>query len=67
MIFDKIENIKIYKGIYEHLDEAIEYIENHDLSTLEMGKTVIDDNLYVNIVNGTLISEEKGVYEYHKQ
>jgi len=68
MIFDKIENLKKYKGLYEHLDAAVSYIENTDLSKLTTGKTVIDgENLYVNVVEGTLQPEENGVYEFHKQ
>ena len=42
MIFDRLENLNQYTGLFEHLDTAIEYIETHDLAELALGRTDID-------------------------
>ena len=50
MIFDRLENLNQYTGLFEHLDTAIDYIESHDLSLLPPGRTNIDgENVYVNV------------------
>ncbi len=50
MIYDTLDNINQYTGLFEHLDTAIEYIESHDLNELPIGKTEIDGaNVFVNI------------------
>ena len=47
MIFDRKENIALYKGISKNLDTAIDYLQTHDLSSLEEGKYPVDgDNVY---------------------
>ena len=67
MIFDRIENIEKYKGIYSNLDMAIDFIINTDLSELSNGKNIVDsDKIYINIVDGQLIEESNGVYELHR-
>lgn len=38
MIYDKLANINLYKGMNPNLDIAIDYITSHDLSTIEIGK-----------------------------
>lgn len=49
MIYDKISNAKLYKGINANLDVVLDYITSHNLNELEVGKTMIDgDNVYVN-------------------
>lgn len=50
MIYDKLENITLYKGMNPNLDVAIDYITSHDLTTMEVGKYEIlgtDVNLSV--------------------
>ena len=47
MIFDRKENIDLYKGISGNLDTAIDYLKSHDLSALKEGKYTVDgDNVY---------------------
>ncbi len=51
MIYDIIDNIEQYTGMFENLDIAINYIANNDLSALPLGRTDIDgDNVFVKIV-----------------
>ena len=46
--------------------KAIEYINTHDLNTLENGRHVLDgDNLFVNIVDGKMRSAEDARLEVH--
>ena len=54
MILDKIENAKLYKGLNDRVDRALEYIGKTDLINIEEGKYEIDgDNIYalVNVYN----------------
>ena len=66
MIYDKLENLHLYRGLYENLDKAIDYLETHDLSVLENGKNIVDgDYIFINVVNGKLIPETEGIFELH--
>lgn len=38
MIYDKLTNIELYKGMNPNLDIAIDYITSHDLTAIEVGK-----------------------------
>jgi YhcH/YjgK/YiaL family protein len=48
MIVGKIKDLSTYKGISTSLDEAIDYVLNTDLLTLEIGKYVVSENVIVN-------------------
>ena len=49
MIFCKKKDLSRYLGLGKHLDTAIRYLINHDLSELKMGKNVIDgDAVFIN-------------------
>ena len=51
MLYDSLENLNKYTGMFANLDTAIEFIEKTNLSTLPLGKTVIDgDNVFVNVM-----------------
>ncbi len=68
MVFDNIQNLKFYKGIYENLDTAIDYILNNDISKLRDGKNIIDgEKVYVNVINGSLSDGKETDFEYHKK
>lgn len=67
MIFDKLENLKIYKGMNPNLDTAIDFILSHDLHELPLGKTVIDgDKVYINVMDAKAFPIEERAYEVHK-
>lgn len=67
MIVDTLNNLSLYKGIHPNLDTAIDYLQTHDLSSLPMGKNIIDgENVFVSIVNETLRTPEEASYEYHR-
>ena len=51
MVYDTLENLSQYTGMFDHLDTAIEFIQNHDLNDLPLGKTEIDgENVFVNVI-----------------
>lgn len=66
MIFDKLSNIKNYKGSNKNLDTAIDYIMTHDLHKLPLGKTVLDgDQVYINVMDAVSAPLEERKYEIH--
>lgn len=67
MIYDKMSNLKLYKGMNRNLDTAIDFIISHDLNSLPVGKTVVDqDNVFINIMETSAAPVEERQYEFHK-
>ncbi|MEG0962581.1 MAG: YhcH/YjgK/YiaL family protein [Lachnospiraceae bacterium] len=67
MIYDKLENIAHYLGCNKNLDFAISYILEHDIFSLPLGKTqLLDDLVYVNVMNANAQELEKQNFEIHK-
>ncbi|MDE5910564.1 MAG: YhcH/YjgK/YiaL family protein [Lachnospiraceae bacterium] len=67
MIYDKISNLKLYKGMNKNLDTAIDFITSHDLNKLPLGKTVVDqDMVFINVMETVADSIEERQYEFHK-
>lgn len=68
MIYDELKNLQRYKGLSKNLDTALQYLEKTDLSTLPLGKTVIDgDNVFVNIMEVEAKEKEELFYEIHRE
>ncbi len=68
MIFDKLSNLSNYKGLSKNLDTAIDYIINHDLQKLPLGKTIVDgDHVYVNCMEVNTDLAENKQYETHQE
>ena len=67
MIYDKLSNMKLYKGMNPNLDTAIDFITSHDLNELPLGRTVVDgDNVYINVMDAKAFPVEERFYELHK-
>ncbi|MDE7444862.1 MAG: YhcH/YjgK/YiaL family protein [Lachnospiraceae bacterium] len=67
MIYDKIENIGRYLGISRNLDQALLYMKNTDLSLLENGKHIIDeDKIFINVMQA-MTDPDKKEYEFHEK
>ena len=67
MILGTKENLLTYKGISDNLDKAIDFIMNMDES-IEDGKYLIDgDEVYANVMTGTLNDSAEINYEAHKK
>lgn len=68
MIYDRVQNIRQYKGISNNLDKAIEFLYKTDLQGLSNGTNEIDgDNVFANIMNYDTKDIEHGVKEAHKR
>lgn len=67
MVFDKIENAERYLGISRNLDRALHYMAETDLSLLEDGKHVIDeDRIFINVMQA-VTNPDKNEYEFHEK
>ena len=68
MIYDKLSNISVYKGLNKNLDTAIDYILNNDLQSRPLGRTVVDgDNVYINCMECETGLMENKQYELHQE
>ena len=68
MIYDLLKNIERYEGISKNLDTAIKFIKEHDLDTLPLGRTDIDDHrVFVNVMEAVAKSEDEIYFEVHKK
>ena len=66
MVYDTLENLSQYTGMFDHLDTAIEFIQNHDLNDLPFGKTEIDgENVFVNVTETDTLPAEGRAFETH--
>ena len=66
MIFDKISNANLYKGMNPNLDTAINFMMTQDLTALPLGKTVIDgDRVFINKMEAVASSAEEKQFEVH--
>lgn len=68
MIFDRIKNVKRYKGISKWLDIALDFLETTDLESLPLGRTEIaGDKVFVNVMEANAIDEAEAKFEIHKR
>ena len=67
MIFDELENLAHYKGIYENLDCAIDYLLTYDLNDCELGRYEIDgEKSFLFVQENELSSEVTDECEFHQ-
>ena len=68
MLYDRLENIEQYTGLFENLDTAIAYITEHDLDELPEGRTDIDgDKVYVKVTESDTAPSEDREFEMHEK
>jgi len=67
MITNKIKNINNYKGLSQHIDMVIKYINDHDLSKIEFGKYIINDDIFFIKSKYTTKEKEDSLYEAHSK
>lgn len=66
MIYDRLENLDQYTGLFEPLDTAIAWIAEHDLNELPLGRTDIDgDKVYVTVSECATRSSDEAQFETH--
>ena len=67
MIAGTKNDLKRYRGIDTRIDRCIDYILSHDLSSLPLGRTDIDDDLYISSSANQLGNEEDKRWEAHEK
>ena len=66
MLYDRLENLEQYTGLFDGLDACIDWLANNDVYALPLGRTDIDgDSLYVNVMELTAKAEEELDFESH--
>ncbi|MBP2621008.1 YhcH/YjgK/YiaL family protein [Streptococcus panodentis] len=68
MIFDELNHLADYKGIHRNSDAAIDYLLNHDMSLLDLGRYEIDgERAFFFVQENTLHREPSDSFEFHKR
>lgn len=68
MIYDKLNNIELYKGLYPNLDIAIDYIKQGTYTTLPVGKHEISgEDVFVSVVELEQKDANTTPFEIHKK
>ena len=66
MIIDKLENLKLYASMNPLFPKVLEFLQQHDLNTLEEGKhEIVGKDLFVNIQVAKGKTPEAAVIETH--
>lgn len=67
MIIDTLERLPLYGAMHPLIPQVCNFIKEHDLNALPVGRTVIDgDCLFVNIDLVTPKTRQEGVLETHQ-
>lgn len=67
MIINALKNISLYKDVYTHLPEAIDFLQKNDFSELVEGKNDFNDNFYIVKIKGEKNPNFEGILEVHKE
>ena len=68
MIFDKLTNIGLYRGLYANLDIAIDYIKKGEYRNLPVGKhEIAGEDVYVSVIELEGKDIETTPFEIHKK
>lgn len=66
MIYDETSQINRYLGLHPNLDEAIHFIQTHDLNQMELGKHLIKgEEVYCTIMEAITKKENETAFEIH--
>lgn len=68
MLYDHLNNISRYKGLYKGLDVFIDWLKNNKLEDLPLGRTeLLGDKVFINVMNAEPRPLEGAEYEVHKK
>ena len=68
MLYDTLENLNQYTGLFPNLEKAIDFIEDNDVSALPLGRTEIDgDDVYVKVMEAEPTPGEGRAFETHSR
>ena len=66
MIIDRLENLSLYAALNPLFADVVEFLNDHDLQTLEVGKYPIQgNNVFLNLQMAKGRSQETAVLETH--
>ena len=66
MIYDEISQIDRYFGIHPNLDEAIRFIQSHDLNQMQLGRwTIKNEDVYCMVMETVTKKENETAFEVH--
>ena len=66
MIYDVLDNLEQYTGLFPHLDTALTWLAENDLEALPMGRTDIDgDDVYITVQEPEVRPSEGTPFETH--
>ena len=68
MVFDSLENAKLYYGLSERIEKALKFLSENDFTKMEEGKVEIDgDNIYAMVVKYKTKEPSEGRWENHRK
>jgi biofilm protein TabA len=68
MIIDQLKHASNYFPLIPRLEQAVAWLENHDLASLENGRHAIDDDaIYAIVANIVPGNQLDGQFEAHRQ
>ncbi len=68
MIADKLSNIELYKSTIPFFNEIFDFINTHQLSSLELGKyTIVGDSVFILVQEYKTQTETEKKWESHKK
>lgn len=67
MIFDTLENLNQYYGLFERLDTAIAFLEENDLAALPLGRTDVAEGVFVTVADVQPTPSEGRPFETHSK
>ena len=66
MVVDTLDNLEKYASLNPLFAQAIAYLKSTDLNVLEVGKTVLDNDLVVNVQQTAPKTKEQAKLETHR-
>ena len=68
MLYDRLDNLEQYTGLFENLDTCIEWIMENGLDDLPLGRTDIQgDDIYVNVMECPAAEDSAVDFETHSK
>lgn len=68
MIYDRLDNLDQYTGLFENLDTCIEWILSHNMDEVPFGRTEIQgEDIYVNVMECDAIRDTDADFETHSR
>ena len=68
MLYDRLDNLEQYTGLFENLDTCIEWILENGLDELPLGRTVIQgDEIFVDVMECPARDDAEADFETHSK